>query len=171
MIPAGLVDGVIGQDVLAGLVFTIDYRRRQISWHGDTAPERPLGTRLPLQVTSGRLLVTLPQASDPAGGLRLVPDSGADVLVLLTHTGRPLPFVTPLDTVPVRGVSGILAARRVLVQNLEVGTIRLADQVAVLLDGTAAGGYMGDGLLPLRLFARVTFNAGAGYVVFEGTGR
>jgi hypothetical protein len=167
--PTGRIDGLIGQDVLGSLVFTIDYARRRIWWHGRTVPDSPRGTRLSLEVTNGRALVTLPQRSGPVAVLRLIPDTGADSLVLLVHPGRPLPFVTPLDTVRVRGVAGSRPARRVLVQNLDVGSIRLADQVGLLVDGTAAGSFMGDGLLPLHLFTRVTFNGPGGYAVFDGS--
>ncbi len=167
--PTGRIDGLIGQDVLGPLVFTIDYAQRRIWWHGRTVPDSPRGTRLSLEVTNGRALVTLPQRSGPAAVLRLMPDTGADSLVLFAHPGRPLPFVTPLDTVRVRGVAGSRPARRVLVQNLDVGSIRLTDHVGLLVDGTAAGPFMGDGLLPLHLFTRVTFNGPGGYAVFDGS--
>jgi hypothetical protein len=163
----GRVDGLIGQDVLGSLIFTIDYARRRIWWHGDTVPDGLRGTRLHLEVTNGRALVTLPQRSGPLAELRLVPDTGADGLVLLAHPGRP--FITPLDTVHVRGVAGTRPARRVLVQNLDVGSIRLADQVGLLVDGAMAGPFMGDGLLPLHVFTRVTFNGPGGYAVFDGS--
>ena len=169
--PAGGIDGLIGQDLLGSLVFTIDYARRRIWWHGRTVPDTPRGTRLPLEVIDGRTFVTLPQRSGPVAELRLIPDTGADHLVLLDHPDRPLPFVTPLDTVRVRGVAGSRPARRVLVQNLDVGRIRLPNQVGLLVDGTAAGSFMGDGLLPLRLFTRVTFNGPEGYAVFDGSQR
>lgn len=169
--PSGRTDGLIGQDFLGSFVFTLDYARQRIWWYGDRSPDGLRGTRLPLEVADGRALVTLPQRSGLVAELRLVPDTGADSLVLLVHRDRPLPFVTPLDTVRVRGVAGTRPARRVLVQNLDVGSIRLPDQVGLLVDGATAGPYMGDGLLPLRLFTRVTFNGPGGYAVFDGSER
>ncbi|MGE0463595.1 MAG: aspartyl protease family protein [Vicinamibacterales bacterium] len=167
--PAGRVDGLVGCDVLGALAFTIDYGRRRIVWHGEPVPDSPSGTRVALEITGGRATVTLPQRSGPLSALRMVPDTGADTLVLLARPGRALPFVTPLDTVRVRGVAGSLPARRVLVQNLDVGTIRLGDQVGLLLDGASAGPFMGDGLLPLHLFSRVTFDGPGGYVIIDGS--
>jgi hypothetical protein len=167
--PAGRIDGLVGNDILGGLVFTIDYTRRRISWYEDAVPDPLPGTRVDFDVSDGRALVTLPQRSGTVPTLRLVPDTGADCLVLLARPGRLLPFVTPLDTVRVRGVAGARLARRVLVQNLDVGTARLGELVGLLVDGDAAGPFLGDGLLPLHLFTRVTFNGPEGYVVFDGS--
>lgn len=167
--PAGRIDGLVGGDALGALAFTIDYGRRRIVWHGDLVPCSPSGTRVPLELTGGRATVTLAQRSGPRGALRMVPDTGADTLVLLARPGRALPFVTPLDTVQVRGVAGSLPARRVLVQNLDVGNIRLADQLGLLVDGASAGPFMDDGLLPLHLFTRVTLNGPGGYAIFDGS--
>ncbi|MCC7179361.1 MAG: aspartyl protease family protein [Acidobacteria bacterium] len=167
--PAGRIDGLVGGDALGALAFTIDYGRRRIVWHDDPVPDSPSGVRVPLELTGGRATVTLPQRSGSRDALRMVPDTGADALVLLARPGRVLPLVTPLDTVQVRGVAGSLPARRVLVQNLDVGNIRLADQVGLLVDGASAGSFMGDGLLPLHLFTRVTFNGPGGYAIFDGS--
>ena len=123
------------------------------------------GVRLPLTMTDGRALISLPQGR---GALSLVPDSGADRLVLFTRPGQRLtPLVTPLDTVRSRSISGQRLARRVLIQALDVGETRLGDHEGVLLDAPGPADVMGDGLLPLHLFSRVTFNGPEGYVVLE----
>jgi predicted aspartyl protease len=162
--PAGHVDGLIGQDVLAGHVYTLDYARRELRCHHGIG-ESAKGDRLPLTIVDGRALVSLPQVR---GALRLVPDSGADRLVLFTRPGQRLtPLVTPLDTVRTRSVNGQRLARRVLVQALDVGATRLRDHDGLMVNAPGPGDLMGDGLLPLHLFSRVTFNGPAGYVVLE----
>jgi predicted aspartyl protease len=172
VVPAGeiaasrRIDGLIGQDVLAGLIYTIDYRRRRFVRH-DNGGMATGAARLALTVADGRALVSLPQTSGHGAMLRLVPDSGADGLVLFRRGDGPAVPVTTLDTAGLRTLAGARLVRRVLVDVLEVGGLRLRDQVAVLVDGTEAGDLLGDGLLPLHLFARVTFNGPAGYLVVE----
>ena len=97
-----------------------------------------------------------------------MPDSGADRLVLFTRPGQRVPaLITPLETVRTRSITGQRLARRVLVQALHVGDTRLGDHEGVLIEGSEPETLMGDGLLPLHLFAAVTFNGPAGYLSFE----
>jgi hypothetical protein len=157
--------------VLAGLHFTIDYLRRRLLLH--TGAVDPPGTRLPLELNGGRALVLLlpPPGQAPVGppntcqALKLVPDSGADGLVLFDRPGGALPPVTPLDTSTLRTLSGLKVVRRVLIDELAVGAIRLRRQIGVLVERTQHEQPMGDGLLPLHLFARVTFNGPEGYLI------
>src|SRR5688572_21295156 len=46
------IDGLIGQDVLADRIYTVDYQRRMIVWHA-TLPEDLRGSRLPLEINEG----------------------------------------------------------------------------------------------------------------------
>ena len=57
--------------------------------------------------------------------------------------------------------------QQVRVDGLDVGAIRLRDQDAALLERTVADEPLGDGLLPLHLFARVTINGPGRYLVVE----
>ena len=159
----GRVDGLIGQDLLFTHVYTLDYNRRRLSCH-PSGREPAHAVRLPLTVIDGRALVSLPQAR---GALNLVPDSGADRLVLFSRAGQPPnALVTPREAVQTRSIAGQRVVRRVLVQALQVGDARLGDHDGVVIDAPETE-LMGDGLLPLHLFARVTFNGPAGYVVIE----
>jgi hypothetical protein len=81
--PEGTIQGLIGQDVLAWLRYTIDFKRRVVEWH-DARPRRR-GRALSLAYEHGRFLVSLPQNH---ATLRLVPDSGAGGLVLFDAAGR-----------------------------------------------------------------------------------
>jgi Aspartyl protease len=158
------VDGLIGQDLLAGLTYTIDYRRRELSWGPRTRVAS--GARLPLEIEDERVLVSLAGGST-RGPLRLVPDGGADGLVLYLARSRSLPFVTPLDTAVLRTVSGPRVVRRALIDSLDLGGFRLRAQTAVLMECAESDPELGDGLLPLHMFARVTFNGPARYLIVE----
>ena len=68
------IDGIIGQDFLRGLNYTLDYRRKRLWW--TDAGEDEHGTRLPLIVQDGRYLIEIPLAGT-GRSVRLVPDSGA----------------------------------------------------------------------------------------------
>ena len=83
--PDSHVDGLIGQDLLFAHVYTLDYERAVLRCH-PPGRDPANAVRLPLTVTDGRALVSLPQSR---GALSLVPDSGADQLVLFTRAGQP----------------------------------------------------------------------------------
>jgi hypothetical protein len=158
------VDGLIGQDLLAAAIYTIDYRAQTIVWH--SAGDALTGLRLPLVMRDNRLLVSLAQHEGDPNPLRLTPDSGSDSLVLFAHARDKLQM-TPLDIGLLSSLGAVRLARRVDVQVLMVGPTRLRTPTAMLVDSGEAGELMGDGLLPLHLFARVTFNAGQGYLIVE----
>lgn len=152
---AGKIDGLIGQDVLALLRYTVDYRRRVIEWH-DASPSRP-GIVLPLAFEHGRFLVRVPL--DHAM-VRLVPDSGAGGLVLFDGRAR---LNTPgtARMAELTSADGRRNGRHVLVRELRVGDRTLRDIPAVALDRQDVHPAEGDGLLPLHLFERVTFDGPA----------
>ena len=158
------VQGVIGQDVLASLRYTIDYRKRTIVWHDAGAALAQRGTALELQRQDDRFLVLLPQAHRV---LRLVPDSGADTLVLFEEDGASHGSAGPAETAGLTSLTGTLAVRRTIVRALRVGSTTLVDVAAVVV-GRETGSPSADGLLPLHLFARVTFDGPEGQLFIEG---
>jgi predicted aspartyl protease len=160
------VEGLIGQDVLAPLIYTIDYVRRDITWHSalDSSDSRP---RLPLDTTGGRFMVSLPAARDSEVPLKLVPDSGVDGFVLFARGPRLPLAATPLDVSVLRTLSGHRLVRRVLLDDVHVGGVILRNQTAVIVQQDHAQESLGDGLLPLHVFARVTFHGPLGYLTVE----
>jgi len=158
------IDGLIGQDLLAAAVYTIDYRARTIVWHSDGEPLT--GLRLPLVMRDNRLLVSLAQRDADPNPLRFVPDTGSASLVVFAHARDKLRML-PLDIGVLSSLAGVRLARRVEVDGLMIGPTRLRTPAAMLVDRGEAGELMGDGLLPLHLFARVTFNAGEGFLIVE----
>ena len=158
------VDGLIGQDLLAGLVYTIDYDKRAINWHGPG--ELVPGRRLPVSICNNRLLVSLDQRDGDATPLSLVPDSGSDALVLFAHAQGKLRLTTR-EVGVLSSVSGSRLVRRVEVEKLMVGSATLYNPLAVLIDTGESVDMMGDGLLPLNVFSRVTFNVAEGYLIVQ----
>ncbi len=157
---AGDVHGVIGQDVLANLRYTIDFRNRRVAWHGsDESAAAGSIAVLPLAFSDGLPFVELSQGRSR---LRLVPDSGAGGLVLFSGAGReqlpsrPGDGIVRLDTFQGRGY-----ARHVVISQFRVGGSTLHDLPAVVVEHGGAG----DGLLPLHLFERVTFDGPAGRLI------
>ncbi len=157
------IDGLIGQDVLASAIYTIDYRARVLVWH--TADETLPGVRLPLRVRDNRLLVSLPQRDGDPNPLQLVPDSGSDCLVLFSHARNKLRF-TLFEVGVLSSMSAVRLVRRIEVEDLMIGGTRLHKPDAVILNRGDAG-EMGDGLLPLHVFSRVTFNAAEEFVILQ----
>jgi predicted aspartyl protease len=160
---AGL-DGVIGQDVLSDYNYTLDYRRSRLRWDGDETEHRN-GVRLPLKRDEGRWLVGLPQHDGGDRVLWFVPDSGASGFVVFDRGGSmPLPL-TPLPaTARVTTVLGTGQARGAMLGRLRVGQVIFANTPALVVDRREPDAPAGDGLLPLCVFARVSFNASRRYL-------
>ena len=158
------VDGLIGQDVLSTLVYTIDYAQRIVVWHapGDIVA----GDRLPLNIRNNRVLVSLAQHEGDRNPVSLVPDSGSDALVLFSHATNKLALKL-LDVGVLSSLSGSRLARRAELNGLVVGNARLKSPYAVIIDSDEPVEMMGDGLLPLNLFTSVTFNVAAGYLIVQ----
>jgi hypothetical protein len=159
------IDGILGQDFLARFAFTIDYQRSRIRWD-DAVPSEPReeDLRFALLPSQDRFVVELPQAGR-SRALRVVPDSGADTLVLYEDpllaglVGEWAPGLAELAS-----PTGRQAVRTGIVEGLQVGPRTLDRQAAVVLPARpvpAAGlgdGVEPDGLLPLHVFAEVSFN-------------
>jgi predicted aspartyl protease len=156
------IDGVIGQDFLAGFDYTVDYRRSRLVWSARaTDGER----RLPLLRSGDRTLVEI--AGDGGGGtLLMVPDTGASGFVFFEREGRTAVAVGGAsEPATVSGLSSHLTARGALLRRLRVGPVTLRDQPAVVVERSGARAVEGHGLLPLHAFASVSFSNSGGYLV------
>lgn len=161
---AGEIAGVLGQDVLAGLRYTIDYQRRRIVWNDRRELEgRGTIAVLPMAFRDGIPVVDIPQGESM---LRLVADSGAGGLVLFDGPGSDLPAMTPDGgLVRVDTFHGTTMARSVRIDRFRVGVSTYRDYPAVLLQRTSEPAHRGDGLLPLHIFNRVTFDGPGGRLI------
>jgi hypothetical protein len=154
------VDGILGQDFLSRFSYTIDYEQSRIRWHDGESTAAATGIRLALVPSQDRFVVELPQRGRKA--LRLVPDSGADALVLYGEAGRALVSEWLPGTAALDSPTGTrILPRTAIVDGLEIGRTRIGRQPAVILATAAAPGAQDgpDGLLPLHAFASVSFNA------------
>jgi len=156
------IRGLVGQDVLARLRYTLDFKSREVEWHNEAPPRR--GLLLDLVYEHGRFLVNLPQATRT---LRLVPDSGAGGLVLFNAGESGHGLVETGHGISVRTADSSRGARQVRLRELRLGNRLLRDVPAVAIDRTDLRPAEGDGLLPLHLFERVTFD-GPGRVLILG---
>jgi predicted aspartyl protease len=160
------ISGVLGQDFLSQFNYTLDYRTSTLSWDEDGQIAK--GERLVLEPSHGRFLVQLPQERRCECPVRLVPDSGANGVVLFAGTNADrLPVDGAATSMRVSTLAGDGTVRGVIVKELLVAPVTLRDLPAarvVLPGGTIEDG---DGLLPLSLFDRVSFRPHAGYMVVQ----
>jgi predicted aspartyl protease len=171
VLPAGRIhaahpgaDGIVGQDVLIDAHYTLDYRRKRLTWLGAN-DDSPAGTRLMLRRVEGRLLVELPQSLGTGHPAVLVPDSGASALALFRIEGRTAVPATALQG-PIRTstVNGEGVAQVAVVPQLRIGRETLWNERAVLIDVTER---RVDGLLPLSRFSEVTLNGPRLYLTVQ----
>lgn len=151
------VDGILGQDFLAEQHYTVDYRRKRLSWRAETSGDEPSAATLDIRLEQGRWLVGLPQTDGRV--LWFVPDSGAAALVLYDR-GSASALKTRIVSccAGVTTVNGSRSARLVIVPEFKVGSRVIRNREALILNRAHAHSPAGDGLLPLSMFASVSFH-------------
>jgi predicted aspartyl protease len=159
------LSGVLGQDFLSQFDYTLDYRASRLSWRDERQVEK--GVRLMLEPSNGRFLVQLPQERCHCA-VRLVPDSGATAIVLFAgRQADRLRVDAAVTAMRVSTLSGDGTASSVIVRALLVGPATLRDVPAARVVLPEHTTEEGDGLLPLSLFARVSFHHHEGYMVVQ----
>jgi predicted aspartyl protease len=156
------IQGVIGQDALASVRYTIDFRRRELLWWPGASAR---GISFPLQGSRGRFVIALPQGGNT---LRLVPDSGAATLLLFDPPKNlPLTLLSQHGTLTTMSARGTVRLARM--RKLRFGAAVLQDVAAVVVSRNRSEPEETDGLLPLHLFDRVTFDGPRGLLILEGS--
>ena len=150
--------GILGQDFLFDQNYTLDYKDGRLSWTSD-ASAPPDATPLALHAVHGRWMVALPQAARSDRALTLVPDSGASELVLFDYAAQRMELSPVACCARVSTITGGQYAQLVMLPRLKVGAVLLRSQQAVVVHRPQLDASSGDGLLPLSLFAGVTFDA------------
>lgn len=148
------IRGVLGQDFLAAFNYTLDYRRARLVWQADVACDTrgAIATR----VVEGRLVAALRDGRGET--LRLVADSGAEIAVLFNGRGS-----SRGPRVRLAGLAGADdSVELTTIPLLRAGSIALRDTKTVIVPRVEP---TADGLLPLRLFSRVSFAAGGACIV------
>jgi len=173
------IDGIIGQDFLFSLNYTLDYRRRRLIWTDGGNAEN--GTRLPLVAQQGRYLVQIAVPGERTP-LLLVPDSGASGFVMFERHDRTrvaLRALAPPDvnrheagssarTTSVQSLSGSQTVRMMMMRELRIGDVTVRNEPVAVIARDGVDVDEGDGLLPLHLFASVSFNAREQRLVVRG---
>jgi predicted aspartyl protease len=161
---AGLdAEGILGQDFLARFDFTLDYRRRRLVWDvpaelgAERAPRE--AARVPLVMVEDRLIAEV-TAGAGRPSMRLVPDTGANAMVLYETAGTAALSLNPVgDTYQASGLLGRRDVRMVRVAELAIGELTLRNQPAAVMPAPPSDEVVADGLLPLHLFEKVTFRS------------
>ena len=139
----------------------VDHR---LQWDKDTSGVVTAADALRLLWVDDRFLVELPQENGRS--VRFVPDSGTDVIVVFVRPGRRM---LQLDVVfngaELRGVGSRSGARIGNLRQLMVGATTLKDRPAAIVERSAPDVPDYDGLLPLHMFASVSFNSFGRYLV------
>jgi hypothetical protein len=151
------IQGIIGQDLLFAFNYTLDYRRQRLVWsEGDLNAG---DVRLPLVAQGGRYLVQVSPTGEVPGVL-LVPDSGASGFVAYERGGRTkLALKDASGMTAVHSLSGGQRVRTMMLRELRLGSLTIREQPVAVVPREANDVAEGDGLMPLHLFASVTFNA------------
>lgn len=157
------IDGIVGQDFLLSLNYTVDYRRKRLRWTAD--PHEEGQARVPLVREADRLLVRLP-GSRGRGSILMVPDSGSEGFIIFEREGRtPVAVDYTSDLVEVAVLDGRQVGRGAVLRELEVGAVTLRNQRALVVARKGPRGIEGDGLMPLHQFSSVSFNNDEGYLI------
>jgi predicted aspartyl protease len=164
--PSGRIAGVIGQDILAARSYTIDFTHRRVIWHASGDALDAGHMIFNLESSDGRFLVEFVQRDSSV--LRLIPDSGADGLVLYGRDHRRLPpFLRSPGVVRMSTLTSEAEVQSVRISELRIGPANFVDVPAVLIDRHGSPAIDADGLLPLHLFARVTLDGPGRRLIVE----
>jgi hypothetical protein len=163
------IDGVLGQDVLMTQSHTIDYRRGRLVWHAGLESTASPTTKSPITLrhVSGMWLAELPQDERGHDIVRLVPDTGAQALVLFEANLPPSLQLSPLADVATSTFSGRAMTRAARVRRLRVGPVVHVDEPAVIVRRQPAAAD-GHGLLPLSGYDSVTFDVQRRHMIVTG---
>lgn len=157
------VDGVVGLDLLGQRPFCLDYAARRLSWAWPSTEtgvvDLPLDTRGPVWLT---------QASSGARDLHLVPDSGADGLVLFDR-GQLAGVSYRAGTIGVSTVTSGTVARAARLSRLNLDRLAFVDVPVAVVDGRGVGAEHGDGLLPLSARGQACFDPAGGRLRLVGS--
>jgi predicted aspartyl protease len=156
-------DGLIGQDLLSRVAFTIDYRAGTVAWHAGNEGRRD-GARIPIEFEGGRLVTRVRGAT---GELRLLVDSGADRLVLFARACERLAAVRIGASGSLRSAAGTRTVSAARIDRLLIGGLALDALIAAVVEDAGVHPAMEDGLLPLHLFDRVTVDVPARVLIVQ----
>jgi predicted aspartyl protease len=163
------IAGIVGQNFLRQFNYLIDYKHRSLRIElGDELKSAIGGSRTPVEINEGMMLVTSEAQAKNQAKLRLLLDSGANVLTLFHAASLGLDRNAPASawTMNTGGDrSGTSTSR---LKSLTVGTEQFRNVTVALPTDVAAGGERAeDGSLPAALFHAIYINNREGFVMFN----
>jgi predicted aspartyl protease len=158
--------GIVGQNFLSHFNYLLDYHKRLLRIEeGSEIASILQGDRVPIEVWENRMMVTAEAQSRSRAAIRLMLDSGANSLVLLSSASNALDLRGKQTTTETTTM-GYSAMKTGLVGSLTVGSETLRNLVATL-PSIDPSERIGDGLLPTALFDKVYVNNRACFVVLN----
>jgi predicted aspartyl protease len=152
------VRGLLGQDFLSAFNYTLDYRRRRLTWDETLSCDAPGAARM--TAAEGRFVMDL--HDEHGAPLRLVPDSGADMPILFRPGAESAPGSTAPAVMVTSLGNGERMARVATIPALRVGSVTMRHLEAYVIERADSEV---DGLLPLHGFSSVSFAAGGACLV------
>jgi predicted aspartyl protease len=156
--------GIVGEDFLGRFNYMLDYDKRVVRFETATEIEDSVeGKRLGVEAGENRLLISCDAQARNRAHLRLVLDSGATSLVLLTGASRLLDVPTQTTGFEITS-SGQIGLQVGLLHELMVGTEKFRNLPAALAT-VKPSEDVGDGLLPTALFHALYINSREHFVI------
>lgn len=163
------IQGVLSQDFLSRFSYLLDYSRRTLRIELETELRYSLeGRQIPLEprrdVVHEKMIVVANARALSHSTLRLVLDSGANALVLMSDASKRLQV--PENKLGwEQTLAGNVAVHNGLIRQITLGTVELHDVMAAI--STESATPFGDGLLPTSLFQSLYVNNRENFVVFN----
>lgn len=162
------IQGIVGQNFLSHFNYLLDYRKHSVQFEQSTEIRDAIeGQSVPVEVMEDKMLVTSEMRSSGQAKLRLLLDSGANVLTLIRKPSHGVDTAARSSWLELTA-SGQAGMQVGHIRELTVGSEKLHDLTVGLPDVQAADAErVEDGVLPTALFNAVYFNNSGGFVVFN----
>lgn len=162
------IQGVVGQNFLAHFNYLLDYKKHSLRIEAAQEVQDGLdGEQIPMERRENMMIVTSEAQWFGRAKLRLLLDSGANVVVLTRRPSQALDRSTQQNWLEVTasGETGMQMGR---VHSLLVGAQQLHDlPVALPASRASDAERVEDGLLPTALFRTLYVNNSEGFVEFN----
>jgi predicted aspartyl protease len=162
------IQGIVGQNFLSHFNYLLDYRRHALQIEqASEIRDNTEGETVRVEVSDDKMLVASEIQSRGVAKLRLLLDSGANLVTLVL---RPSLRIDPARReswleLTASGQAGLQVAR---VRALTIGSQKFNDLAVALTDVQPADAErVEDGVLPTSLFKSLYVNNHEGYVVFN----
>jgi len=160
------IQGIAGQDFLSRFNYLLDYSKHTIRFElADEIRDTVEGDRVPVEVSTNKIIVASEGRAYHEATLRLRLDSGANSVVVMRTASRALDLLAQKGGLAATS-SGQVGMQVGRLDQLKIGSQRFQD-IAVALSSLDSDERYGDGLLPTTLFRSLYVNSREFFVVFN----